>query len=39
MAQARARRRASIVELKAVEPGYPFYGALVTDAGAPARRR
>ncbi len=34
MAQAGARDT-QIVELKAVEPGYPFYGALVTDPARP----
>ncbi|MGH7373899.1 MAG: ABC transporter permease [Candidatus Rokuibacteriota bacterium] len=34
MAQAGARDT-QIVELKAVEPGYPFYGALVTDPAHP----
>jgi putative ABC transport system permease protein len=34
MAQAR-EARTQVVELKAVEPGYPFYGRLVTDPNRP----
>ena len=34
-AMARAEARSQLVELKAVAPGYPFYGAPVTDPGGP----
>lgn len=34
-AMARAGEHSLLVELKAVEPGYPFYGAPVTDPAAP----
>jgi len=35
MAQAAGPSQSHIVELKAVEPGYPFYGALVTEPARP----
>src|SRR5262245_59663733 len=35
MAQTSAGERSQLVELKAVDRGYPFYGRFVTDPGAP----